>query len=563
MRPIHRLLSLPLLIGLLASGGIRCAATAPAVVVHGVGFEATVLGWTSWYGSYSLAGVGQVWCIDHGLHAPDADLRYRPVPPPSISGEDRTAMAWVLGRYGATPTRVDAAAIMLVLHDLNNATYPYGPLDLSRMSAHQLAGFGGNESAVLHRATSLLADGRAHAHLRGPLTLTMSSTGRAAPGGEVVATARLRDRDGRGVPGIPLRWGATGGTLAAVAPVTGADGTARATVTATSRSLTVRADTTVPSLALEVWGPSVAPAQRVARSRPVPLHAASVATSTTRVRIHKHGDATPTHPVDGARFVLTTDHDPTRRIVARLVVGRDGFTPWATVPAGRYLVSEEVPPPGYQRLQPFPVDLAGPSDRTIDVTDRIFRTTLRLRKVDAETGKPLPGAIVELASDPDGDGVFTRVGAPITFGEDAVTLPALMPGDYRINELHAPDGYQRFTPRMVHLEPGSQVDLVLPDPRTTTTTSTTTSSTTTSTAAPPSTRPPSPPTSLRIVPPPTPAPLPPPGPPDTTPPTLPVTGSHAGALALLGLGTIALGAAVVVEAGRPREPLQGARPAGR
>ena len=45
------------------------AGAADAQVVHGAGFEATVAGWTSWYGSYQLAGVGQTWCIDHGLQA--------------------------------------------------------------------------------------------------------------------------------------------------------------------------------------------------------------------------------------------------------------------------------------------------------------------------------------------------------------------------------------------------------------------------------------------------------------------------------------------------------------
>ena len=157
-------------------------------------------------------------------------------------------------------------------------------------------------------------------------------------------------------------------------------------------------------------------------------------------------------------------------IVARLTVAGDNLTPWVTLPLGSYVVSEEAPPSGYQRMQPVDVDLRAPADRTLEVTDHITRPTLRLRKVDATSRRPLAGAIVELASDPDGDGVFTRVGNPITFGTDPVTVTSLLPGDYRINELHAPDGYGRFTPRMVHLAPGTQADVVLADPRTPTST---------------------------------------------------------------------------------------------
>ena len=52
--------------------------SALAAVVHGRGFEATVLGWTSWYGNYGLGDLGWGWCIDHGRLAPDADLGYVP-----------------------------------------------------------------------------------------------------------------------------------------------------------------------------------------------------------------------------------------------------------------------------------------------------------------------------------------------------------------------------------------------------------------------------------------------------------------------------------------------------
>ena len=38
-----------------------------ASVTHNEGFAATVKGWTSWYGSYRLEGLGPAWCVDHGI----------------------------------------------------------------------------------------------------------------------------------------------------------------------------------------------------------------------------------------------------------------------------------------------------------------------------------------------------------------------------------------------------------------------------------------------------------------------------------------------------------------
>lgn len=66
---------------------------AEAAVVHHEGFDATVLGAPSWYGSYALAEVGPVWCIDKGLAAPDADLAYARTEVDDLSADTRTAVA--------------------------------------------------------------------------------------------------------------------------------------------------------------------------------------------------------------------------------------------------------------------------------------------------------------------------------------------------------------------------------------------------------------------------------------------------------------------------------------
>ena len=197
---------------------------ANAEVVHGTGYEATVAGWTSWYGSYQLTGVGQTWCIDHGLQAPDAAFGYRPIPPPAIPPTSLTAMAWVLGRYGSAPSAVDAAAIMLVLHDLNGAVYPQGPLHVDLLAPGQLAGFGGAETAVRSRAVQLKADGLAHAGLRGPFTLSLAAPSEIGVGQVATVTARIRDADGRGVAGIAVTSHALGASPRPAQGTTGADG---------------------------------------------------------------------------------------------------------------------------------------------------------------------------------------------------------------------------------------------------------------------------------------------------------------------------------------------------
>lgn len=538
------------------------AGEAEAQVVHGTGFEATVAGWTSWYGSYQLAGVGQTWCIDHGLHAPDAAFGYRPTAPPAISPTSRTAMAWILGQYGSAPSAVDAAAIVLVLHDLNGAVYPQGPLHVDRLAPGQFAGFGGAEAQVRSRAAQLLSDGLAHGGLRGPLALSLGAPGEVGLGQVVTLTARIHDADGRGVAGVPVTIQAMGISPAGSTGVTGPDGSYTVRVSATSEAIHLTADAVVPSMSLEVFGPAGAPAQRVARSARVPLHAsADVRPHHTRLRIHKTGDLSPRYPVIGARFVLTAVGG--RTVVATLEVGTDGMTAWVTLPIGHYTVSESVAPSGYQRAQPFDVELAAGGDRTLEVLDHVRRPTLELRKVDAGTGKLLAGAVLRLWADPDGDGIFAPLGLPLTTTAAPIDITTLLPGDYRVTEVRPPDGYAPFTPRTVHLDPGTQAELVLPDrrippvilipPVTTARPAPPTSSTPPPTSMPPSTTSmQAPPTTMTNI---------ATSPPKSLPPTsvstpasdLPRTGAATRPLAELGLGFLALGATLVAEVAHARE----------
>jgi hypothetical protein len=255
---------------LVASGGSRPTA---AEVVHAQGFEATVLGWTSWYGSYDMGALGAGWCIDHGLRAPDPALAYVPTDADDLSASTKAAMAWAVTTHGPGADAVRSAALMLVLHDLRGAVYPYGRIDVDTLTTAQLAGFGDAATAVLAEARTIKADALAHAERRAPATigLTLSSTGSTTG----VATATLTDASGARQVGVTVQLGATGAVLDASQAITGADGSVHVGFRASSSRSTVAvsAQAVVADPAVAAYAPTAAVAQRVVVPRWVTLHA--------------------------------------------------------------------------------------------------------------------------------------------------------------------------------------------------------------------------------------------------------------------------------------------------
>ena len=191
-------IALVLLTAGLAGLGHR-PAPAGAVVQRVSGYRATVLGWSSWYGSYGLGADGTAWCIDHGIRAPDPALRYVRTTLTGVPAATQAAMAWAFGRHGTDPDRTTAAALMLVGHDLMGARYPYGRMDVDALTERSIAGFGADGPAVLARARAIRADAVAHSGLRGPWQLTVTAP-RVAPGARGTgdrAGHRRRRRGGR------------------------------------------------------------------------------------------------------------------------------------------------------------------------------------------------------------------------------------------------------------------------------------------------------------------------------------------------------------------------------
>jgi hypothetical protein len=267
-RPRSSSVARPLLAGLtsLIAATVLLAmrpAAVDAAVTHRYGYQATVLGFTSWYGSYEMGSLGTAWCIDHGIRSPDPVYRYVPADLSSVPLDTRSAMAWAVGRWGNGSDRTTHAAVMLVLHDLMGASYPFGRLDVDRLTVAGLAGFEGHEAEVLARARQIKADGLAHRGLRGSLHLTLELAP-VDPHGDTVARLTVRDDRGRGVPGILVVLDGPTAGLRATVVTTDAAGNASLTAHPTTPTASVRARTIVPDLQLDAWRSASTPAQRVA-----------------------------------------------------------------------------------------------------------------------------------------------------------------------------------------------------------------------------------------------------------------------------------------------------------
>lgn len=388
--PWRRAATTLLAVALVVVGALRLAPPAEpaaAAVGHLDGYHATVAGFTSWYGSYDLGALGPAWCVDHGIRAPDPDLAYVPTDLPGTSAEQRAALAWVFGRHGLAPDRVTSAALMLVAHDLMGATYPFGRLDLARLTPARLAGFGGDEAAVLARAQVLLADARAHEHLRAPWSLELGGDD-PVPGTSGDLVARLT---AGGVPaaGVELTVGGLDG--GPVVATTGADGTVRMPFTGHDGPYQLRVEATVPDLALHAFAPTTARAQRVVR--PAATTVAAVLDRTGRVPtgellVRKTG--VPSLPVAGARFeVRAADpgHLPAESTVLRdVVVGPDGTAGPFSLPPGTYVLQEIEPPPGYLLGGPWSFSITAGSLVEVEARDSPAPTTTTTSSTTSTTG---------------------------------------------------------------------------------------------------------------------------------------------------------------------------------
>lgn len=500
---------------LVGAGAVVLAPVAGAEVVRQRGFVGVVDSYRGWFGDYGMGPLGSVWCIDHGTRAPDEAFGYVATEIADADPATRTAIAWLVGQHGWYPDRIDAAAIMLALHDLMGAVYPSGPLNVDRLSSDALSGFEGNEGAVLDRARLLKADAVTHRELRAPLRMVTEAEP-VAPGAPGVLTVRVLDAAGAPIDGAPVLVEAVGAVLepSPGQPRTDSDGAVSFAFTAGDGDHRFNAVGAAPALVPDAHRSSTATAQRVVRPSQVQLSAETSFTSAPpgRITVAKEGDATAYLPVAGARFeVQSADGADTAEPVAELVVADDGRSETAEVPAGPYVVVETAPPSGYEAGGPWEVDVPPGAEVVVRATNRAERGGASITKIDEESGEVVAGARLALAYDADADGAFETHAAEIITGAEPAQQPDLLPGDYELTELTAPDGYQALDqPVRFTVVPGETIEVRVAN-----------RATPPARAAPPATGAPPPGSAPPAAPPPTAPPTPPVAPPPDTPPPPP------------------------------------------
>jgi hypothetical protein len=427
--------------------------SASAAVVDAVGLSGTVLGWSSWYGSYTVTGVGTGFCLDHAKLAPDSTYNYKLAA--TIGGTTGAELAYVARTYGATRDAVTGAATNLVIHDLQNAVYPYGALNVMTLQPSQIAGLNGEGAKVISRARAIMSDTLAH-YLTGPYHLSLVTPTSVSATRTVPVSLSLLDGRGTAIVGARVTLTATNTTVKALTVTTDSTGKAKAvfTATGTNVSVAVTASTVLPSptpLVYAASGTYAAKAQRIIIAGSTPLTQTRVTTvrtvaqqpaTTVTITVVKTGDATAYYPVDGATFELHADTPSGARVAGPVTIsgGRATFPPTVTDNLSVLWLVETAAPSGYAVADPVSVPLAGSS--TVDVTDAALRGSLNLVKLDAQTQQPVAGAVLDVRYDANNDGSYeTDLG---TFRSDIapVTVADLLPGRYQVTEVTAPAGYE-------------------------------------------------------------------------------------------------------------------------
>lgn len=244
--------------------------------------------------------------------------------------------------------------------------------------------------------------------------------------------------------------------------------------------------------------------------------------ATRPVTIAKIGENPLAQPI-GAGVNFEVSYDPTASgtfatPVGTWTTGADGTTPARGLAPGRYQATETTPPPGYRLAPPatFTVapmtaaDLAAPGGgvQTVSMQDLAIRGVMKLKKLDADSGAVLPGAVLTVtttgASDPSPTGPLSssspssssppssaRPGVEVGAGTSPATAPAsagrdgartigtwttgaepidvadLLAGTYVVTEVAAPPGYQlpNSASQTVTLAPGQSLAVTLADHR--------------------------------------------------------------------------------------------------
>ena len=147
-------------------------------------------------------------------------------------------------------------------------------------------------------------------------------------------------------------------------------------------------------------------------------------------------DAQTGLPLAGARFKITTAGG---NWIADMVTGPNGYATLAGMEPGSYVITEVDAPDGHI-IDPVPQTFEirpGQTEPIFKVFKNDGKINLYIRKEDEQTRLPLEGAAFEL-SRINGEVVKNRV---VTGKDGLARITDLEPGDYRVKEIEAPQGY--------------------------------------------------------------------------------------------------------------------------
>ena len=171
-------------------------------------------------------------------------------------------------------------------------------------------------------------------------------------------------------------------------------------------------------------------------------------------------DAETKKPLSGAVFKLTRANGDVIR--EDITTGEDGTAFVEGLDAADYIVTEITAPGGYI-LDKNPRTISLEQGKTYTLTiENTKKPGLLIKKVDAQTSKPLAGASFKVTR---GDGSVVRENV-VSDADGIVHLAELDTGTYIITETKAPDGYViDETPKTVQLRKGQTYEVVFSNSR--------------------------------------------------------------------------------------------------
>lgn len=169
-------------------------------------------------------------------------------------------------------------------------------------------------------------------------------------------------------------------------------------------------------------------------------------------------DAETKKPLSGAVFKLTRANGDVIR--EDITTGEDGTAFVEGLDAADYIVTEITAPGGYIiDKTPHPVSLEKGKTYTLTLENE-KKPGLLIKKVDAQTSKPLAGASFKITR---GDGSVVRENV-VSDVDGVVHIPELDTGVYIITEVKAPSGYViDETPKTVQLRKGQTYEVTFKD----------------------------------------------------------------------------------------------------